>query len=294
MEKPLNPITNMLKPGTLLQQIRDQSRLALASGALHSLPTESTFIEDAGIPFSVRVLTGLKRKVKARKLQDRKPFNPFLPYEPQMFVADLSASHLCLLNKFNVVDHHILITTREFEHQESPLNLLDFNALWSCMREMDGLAFYNGDRLAGASQPHKHLQLIPCPLVSEGPPTPLDPLISKLELEGIGQIPAFGFRHGILKFQLTPGLPQDQAAGELYKSYQRLTATMGLAEGGSYNLLLTRNWMLLVPRREEHFQSISINSLGFAGSLLARTNQEREMILEAGPMGVLEQVTFVS
>jgi sulfate adenylyltransferase (ADP) / ATP adenylyltransferase len=43
-------------------------------------------------------------------------------------VAHLSPTHVCLLNKFNVVAHHVLVVTREFEQQTSPLNAADFDA----------------------------------------------------------------------------------------------------------------------------------------------------------------------
>ena len=80
-----------------------------------------------------------------------------------MFVADISPTHVCLLNKFNVIDHHLLVVTRAFEEQDAAINAADFAALWVCMAEVDGLAFYNGGKLAGASQRHKHLQIAPLP-----------------------------------------------------------------------------------------------------------------------------------
>ena len=45
-----------------------------------------------------------------------------------------------------------------------------------------------------------------------------------------------------------------------------------------YNLLFTREWMLPVPRSKEFFESISVNALGFAGALLARTPEEMDII----------------
>ena len=34
-----------------------------------------------------------------------------------MYVCDVGERHVCLLNKFNVVDRHILIVTKEYEEQ---------------------------------------------------------------------------------------------------------------------------------------------------------------------------------
>ena len=43
-----------------------------------------------------------------------------------------------------------------------------------------------------------------------------------------------------------------------------------------YNLLVTRRWMLRVPRSRERFGTISINALGFAGSLFVRDEEEMQ------------------
>ena len=67
-----------------------------------------------------------------------------------MYVADLSATHVGLLNKFYVVPHHLLIVTRHFESQESSLTPADFQTLWSCLAEYNSLGFYNSGAAAGA------------------------------------------------------------------------------------------------------------------------------------------------
>jgi hypothetical protein len=123
-----------LAPGVLWSKIQHQTRHALACGALQPIRTEYEFVEQGGIRFLVRVLANLMRKEQYNRSQvvqhrQGKPVNPFLPYDPDLFVADLSDSHLCLLNKYNVVDHHILIVTRAFEEQDTWLALADFDAL---------------------------------------------------------------------------------------------------------------------------------------------------------------------
>ena len=59
--------------------------------------------------------------------------NPFLPYEEDLFVADLSDAHLLLLNKYNVVAHHLLVVTRRFEPQSDLLNSADLDAAWKVL-----------------------------------------------------------------------------------------------------------------------------------------------------------------
>jgi ATP adenylyltransferase len=209
---------------------------------------------------------------------------------------DLPPSHVCLLNKYNVVDHHVLIVTREFEHQEKPLNLRDFEALWQCMIEGDALAFYNGGTIAGASQPHKHLQLVPLPLASHGPAVPLEPLIGPGALaEAVGRSRSLPFHH------VLAGLPADvtrspaDAARDTLALYQRMLTLADVANStdrpGPYNLLVTRHWMLLVPRTREHFGRISLNALAFAGAFLVRDQKQMDFLKREGPMQALIRTT---
>jgi ATP adenylyltransferase/5',5'''-P-1,P-4-tetraphosphate phosphorylase II len=57
-------------------------------------------------------------------------FNPFLPYDPTMFVAEINGTHNLLLNKYNVVDYHMVLATKDFQPQTDPLNEIDLAALY--------------------------------------------------------------------------------------------------------------------------------------------------------------------
>ena len=61
-------------------------------------------------------------------------------------------------------------------------------------------------------------------------------------------------------------------------------------QSGPYCLLVAQDWMLLVPRSHEFFDSISVNSLGFAGALLVRDKEQMERVKSCGPMTVLREV----
>ena len=66
--------------------------------------------------------------------QKKEWVNPFLPYEEDLWVCHLSASHTLLLNKFNVVAHHLICVTRDFQPQTAPLNAADLGATWQAMQ----------------------------------------------------------------------------------------------------------------------------------------------------------------
>ena len=281
-----------MKPGTLWQSVLDATEHAIQWGALEKIPTRVELVEDRGIRFQVHLVQQLERKRVAGITQRQKGFNPFLPYDENMFVADVSDTHVCLLNKFNVMEHHLLIVTREFEHQESLLTIRDFEAMWTCLREFEGLAFYNSGTISGASQPHKHLQQVPLPLGGCAECTPIDRVVANATFEGpFGRIAAFNFSHILSKVTSLAELSPNEAAQEAERVYLAMLQQVGDASSpGPYNLLATRDWMLLVPRSVEHYVSISVNAMGFAGSLLARDERELELIHERGPLEVLESV----
>lgn len=286
-----------LEPGTLWPAIVVRTRRALDSGTLRPIDTKRETVQDQGIAFDVRVVSSLARKAhEANPVVHPPGFNPFLPYDEDLFVAEVSETHVAILNKFPVVDNHLLIVTRAFEEQTSLLTPADFAALWACMREFDGLAFYNAGEMAGASQRHKHLQIIPLPLTKSGPPVPIAPAIdANQDTLGISRSPMLPFNHTIVSLSELDGLPTDAAAARLLDNYGSMLRSVSLMDlpdnRRNYNLLATRRWMMLVPRSRERFHGISINALAFAGELLVMDREQLATLLRHGPMAVLSAVT---
>lgn len=293
--------------GTLWKRLLQRTEHALRLGALRPIPTEYEFVEEAGVRFLVRVLSNLSRKEEERTRRAAiaeitgKEVNPFLPYEEDLFVADISDTHLALLNKFNVVEYHLLVVTRHFEDQEVLLTREDFEAMWITMREYPSLSFYNGGRVAGASQRHKHLQFVPLPLAREGPRIPIDPLLDGVKVSGrIGRVDGLPFRHAFVRFRPTGHRSLGDLAVMSHELYEEMFPYSGMAprsagndrQSGPYNLLVTTEWMLLIPRSEEFFEGVSVNSLGFAGALLVRNDRELGHLKNVGPMTVLTRVAL--
>lgn len=278
----------------LLQDVERVTQTALDSGALQSIDTRYEQITESGTPFLLRTLNTLQRKDEAasrlKKAGDTR-HNPFKPYDEALYVRDLGEHHVCLLNKFNVVDKHLLVVTREHESQQDKINKKDFNALAMVMQEVDGLAFYNGGKIAGASQPHKHLQLIPMPMEPFAE-LPFSAALDQLKPGHPNRSPALKFRHAGM--QLPEGTFDDaeRAAEVLLTIYNQLREELEIIDDGiqttvPYNLLITRKWMLMVPRSEEAFEGISFNSLAFVGALLVRSGEDGEKLKANGLMNTL-------
>ncbi len=299
------PAKFFIKPGTLWQRTQQQTKIARESGTLKSIQTEHQLIEQDDICFIVRTKGNLTRKEQAKKEQDRqeqrtgKRCDPFLPYEADMFVGDISPTHICLLNKFNVVDNHLLIVTRAFEEQTDLLNKGDFEALWFCLQEIDGLGFFNGGEIAGASQRHKHLQLIPLPFMEDIVYLPITKAIASINFtNSLGTVNSFAFRHQVAKLNLALDLEPQDAASVMLQQYHTLLDRVGISinsqpeQPPAYNFLVTREWMLIVPRLQGSFETIPINSLGFAGSLFVRDRHSLELLKQITPLKLLEKVAF--
>ncbi|AFZ47206.1 ATP adenylyltransferase [Cyanobacterium stanieri PCC 7202] len=275
---------------------------ALQEKALKPIETKYQFLEEQNINFIVRILDNIQRKENAKKKQKKKQksteYNPFLPYEEKLYVDDLGDSHVCILNKYNVVNNHVLIITKDFEPQENLLNINDLEAFWMVLKQVSGLGFYNAGAVAGASQPHKHLQVIPFPLAPNSQGFPMENLVlnyrSKLrdgEVVTVDELPylqAIAFTGNMEK----SAKESAKITKELYHQMLEYLSIEndGKTSRGNYNLLVTKQWMMMIPRTQPKAESISINSLGFAGALLVKNEEQLEIIKQYKPLHILKKV----
>ncbi len=295
-------------PAALRQAVIDQAATAQRLAALCPIETELVSLTEADLPFTVRIAYNLHQKARSPR---RREDSPFLPPEPALTVGAIPPRHCAVLNKFNVMDHHLLIVTRDYEDQEQLLTREDFEALAFGLAAIDGLAFYNGGPGAGASQPHKHLQIVPLESLAASDPgsargdhrdpagLPLEACFRALppRLEPF-RFAGFPFRHGLVRF-LEDG--PERTAEELETTFQRLIAYCGLPvverdegywQGVPYNLVLTRHWMLLVPRQQERVAGVSLNSLAYVGSLFVKDHARLATVQAQGPLQLLRGAAF--
>jgi ATP adenylyltransferase len=278
--------------GGLWQLARARGAAARRSGSLRPVVTRIETLHDGGIDFTVRVAQGMKDKDAAAH-SDARPIDPFAVPEPDLVVGDLSPTYICLLNKFNVLDDHLLVVTRDFVDQRAPLAAGDFAALQACMRGRSSLGFYNGGREAGASQPHRHLQVVPLPLSLRGPAVPIESVTAPGAAgDGVHRSAALPFRHAFTATGMQAG-PRP-----LYAAYRRLLEATALAQSAAdgflppYSLLVARSWTLLVPRSRDEVEGIPVNSLGYAGALLVRDEEGLARLRSIGPLEVLARAAL--
>lgn len=273
--------------------IRATAQAAQAQGAMVPLLSDIHAVRQEGLDFLVAHLSSLSLKDLAKILQQSSGANPFLPYEPAMFVADLSDTHVLLLNKFPIFPDHAMAVTRRFMPQTGELEDSDFDAVARAVRGMPEAVFmFNGGKNAGASQPHRHAHILPShqlPLMGH---FPFDAAPGSIQ-----QVPFFRFVHALVP--LDAQLPEAEWARQLQDAVPVGFAHCGLephlGELPPYNLLGSRRGVLVVPRRCEHWSdgthSLSIHALHFGGWVGVKGPDQIGPVCEAGLMRVLEAVT---
>ncbi|MRI34060.1 phosphorylase [Endozoicomonas sp. OPT23] len=275
----MNP-TRSLQVEQLQQWLTEASNAAATSGHLKTGLTTLEYCDD-GYRYEVRILKAFRNKPSGNAKKGASQ-NPFLPFEPEMYVASLESGHVLLLNKFCIVDNHYLIVTPEYEEQETLLAEKEFQAAAEVISAFPQLIFYNSGREAGASQPHRHLQAMPvCDL-------PISQALRALP-DSPEQLKALPFRHLISK------IDQRNPEHSAYALYLEMLNQLDLldfdGQPGPYNLLMTEEWLMIVPRTKGRFEGISVNSLGFVGLLLVKDQEACQKLRDASPSRVLKTVT---
>ncbi|KAL5485097.1 APA2 [Sanghuangporus weigelae] len=165
----------------------------------------------------------------------------------------------------------------------------------------------NDDVNEGASQPHKHIQFLP--VDDDGPP-----------IERLARTVNLGHESRAFTFNSLPfaahvrRLPSSLASssrqemedilGEAFMMLLDLAISTVRHDPAhpagqpSYNVILTRQHMYLVPRkREEHIlretgDPLSVNALGFAGLLLVKSERELDAVKRESVVEILKDVAL--
>ncbi len=257
------------------------SQQALACGAL--IPLDTQQIRDPLLePFVLREL----RAAPPRHLQPGGPRpNPFLPWDRPLQVDRLETGHVLLLNKYPVQEGHLLVITSDWQPQSGWLRPQDWRAVARVGADTGGLWFFNSSATAGASQPHRHLQLLP--RAADQSSCPLAPLLRQ-QLQGNREPWPWAYRLS---------RRQDPAGGDLAEIYRRHCRELGLgsperdeAPLQAYNLVFDDEAFLTIRRQRERQAGFSVNGLGFAGFLLSTASSDQDWLLQHGPWELLAAV----
>ncbi|MCB4427730.1 ATP adenylyltransferase [Synechococcus sp. MU1643] len=272
----------------LLRKATEVTVAATASGALVPLDTSLThLLGEGGSRFELRHL--LSATPKHLRASGPKP-NPFLPWDQRLEVDRIGDSHVVILNKYPVQTSHMLLITQDWQPQTGWLSMEDWQSLARIDATTTGLWFFNSGPDAGASQPHRHLQLLP--RAAGERICARDGWFRRCAQDATSSV-----QDPLLRSSRVAAISSTLTGETLQDRYLALAQDLGLGHPstddcprGAYNLLLSREWMAIVRRRREGIRGFSVNALGFAGSLLSTEASDRQWIQDSGPEALLQAV----
>ena len=212
--------------------------------------------------------------------------NPFKPWDEILEIDSIGNDHQLILNKYPVQLGHLLLITNEWKEQNGWIEFNDWEAIKKVNKDTSGLWFFNSGPLAGASQPHRHIQLLRRDL-------------SELTCPRENWILNFNnvnyknerFRKNIRIKKFSKSLDEEN----IHEIYKDLSKNLGLGDPKfdkkpryPYNLIFTNNWMVLIKRKSDNLYGISLNALGFAGYILITEESDINYLKRYGPEKLLE------
>lgn len=247
-------------------------------------PFDLTNIPASQFTFSIPPAVSQKPILPPSDPSRSQPGGPFLHPDPDFVLCDVGTDYVLELNKHCILRPQYILHTREYERQADDLNEGDLRATWAVLDALgqegkgegkgDGegiMAIYNCGAEAGASQGHKHLQLFPKPKRSD---FELYPYQISLLPSTIRKHPKVPYKHAMM------AIPHDANAEELFKVYEELLGEMRpvMQQEGveDYNVVLVREWMLVIPRRHHGREGVECNAVGMMGMVWLKDEEERE------------------
>jgi sulfate adenylyltransferase (ADP) / ATP adenylyltransferase len=279
------------------------------------------------VQVQLRFSPALANKPKAPQQRQDGPASrtndPFDNPSPQLLVTQLPPSHLVVLNKFAIVPEHFILATKAFKQQTHLLEADDLDATYGCIQayashrdEGELFAFFNSGEHSGASQPHRHIQMLPVARMRDGIDE-RDRHKWSVLAEDLGDVPFTTFS-AKLHAQMSPA-ELHAIYLDLYRkacgAFVNFSGSVGAdvtdrQQDGeskiSYNLGMTRNSLTILPRLAEGSPintpdgnvvgNLALNGTVLAGTALVKNEAEWDA-LRRDPnivFGVLKKIGIPS
>lgn len=264
-----------LSPGdqVLLTTATRQFDILRSKGQLFWEESTPEHITHAGFHFEFRIVPAFSSKPLPPKgnKQPAKGKDPFTDPEDGFVLATINNTHVLQFNKFCVFRPQLILHTKVYAKQTEDLDLEDFAAGLDVMRQLrePWVLFYNCGLRAGSSQGHKHCQLIPKPGVEEFVMFP-DRMSRE---EGVGRATRPSEELHVPYDCFVAQLRSDASAEELHELYQSMLGTLRKATrvmsgehvSGAHNMIMTLDWICVIPRQSRGEDGIYTNAVGMLG-----------------------------
>ena len=277
-----------MKSESIWSYALEVSRKAVNSGAVIPLNTIKYKSSEECCDFELRIL---KTPLPKYLIEYGPKRNPFIPWDTRLQVKQINDNHTLILNKYPVQLGHMLLITNSWKPQNGWLSEDDFEAIQNVDNDTTGLWFFNSSKESGASQPHRHFQLLPrhC---NESVCPRYEWFCSLLKNKNLN---SSEISHSI---SIRPrNNDVETSSNDLFSSYKSMVNEMNLGEIDlidkplkPYNLLITSEWIALVSRKTDRSNGFSINALGFAGYFLGTNRSDVDTLIKFGPEEILKDV----
>ena len=274
-----------MKSELLWKKALDVSKLAIDCGALKPLKTIEYKIKNRKYKYQLRILDS---KTPHLYLEFGPKTNPFIPWDKPLEVKSLSDKHVVILNKYPVQIGHMLLITKQWKPQNGWLDKDDFNEIVNIEKDTSGLWFFNSSKEAGASQPHRHIQLL-----RRGENEIICPREEWFSSRADRNI----YSKSKISKSILIHSRKNHSSEDLYEAYKSLCNKMNIGNINSdsfplipYNLLITQNWIAIIRRIKEKAYGFNINALGFAGYFLGKKSSDIKLLTSEGPEKILNEV----
>ncbi|KAI3394485.1 hypothetical protein diail_2619 [Diaporthe ilicicola] len=301
-------------PPNLPELVRAKFNTAKANGDVNFYPTQVAVLKPGSVPFQLRFSPSLANKPKGAPQpspsngpeKEAKPFNPFENPPPTALISELQPSHRLVLNKFAVVPEHFLLVTRAFKRQTDLLGADDLAAAHACARayhdenggrRQELFVFFNSGEHSGASQPHRHLQLLPVGRMREGLGDGAGWTVLADRLVEGGEGPGARLPFATSAETIAPDVSPEALRAAYVRLYREACRAAGLDDEDlgdlsagdvpariSYNLAMTRTSLVVCPRlaegdvvRDRDGQEVgrlALNGTVLAGTALVKSEKE--------------------
>lgn len=93
--------------------------------------------------------------------------------------------------------------------------------------------------------------------------------------------PKVPFNHAVKK------LPSEPSSAQLIETYETLLHLAKVDKAAGHNVLIVKEWMLVIPRRQGRKGVLSANAAAMAGMVWVIGEEEVRQWVEQGPMNLL-------
>lgn len=216
--------------------------------------------------------------------------DPFAPPRKSV-ITEVPPEFVCMLNKYSLEKGHFLAVTDQFVPQNGPVRPQDLIMLYDVVQRPSKrtYAFLNGGPDSGASQKHRHFQFMQVPDLGEPvwPDAIFNANPKATEPQSHPSVPVAHFLLPIL----------DATRESLVKSWEKLFALAKKAAGTeddemAFNFLLTKEYMMILPRFQSNWDDISVGGTVMVGSIPVEEPKLLDIVKKAGITELMRRVGF--